>query len=121
MAVKLHQRQAISYKSSKARIVHTGIPQGSMLSPSLLSFYLADISRPTELVKRICYTDDITVWGIRSQNSGTRAQSQHLFNGDVPFLTGQLAIDISTKVISNPFTPDPAQANTHPKIKFDDS
>ena len=56
------------------------------------------MQRPTEPVKRICYADDITVWA-----SGVKIpeQSQHLFDGDVPFLTSQLAIDISTKVISN--------------------
>ena len=47
---------------SKARIVHTGVPQGSKMSPTLFSFYLADMPRPTEPVKRICYADDITVW-----------------------------------------------------------
>ena len=26
------------------------------------SFYIADMPRPTEPVKRICYADDITVW-----------------------------------------------------------
>ena len=30
--------------------------------PTLFNFYLADMHRPTEPVKRICYTDDITVW-----------------------------------------------------------
>ena len=38
---------------------------------------------------------------MKSPYYGTRAQSQHLLDGDVPFLTGQLAIDISTKVISH--------------------
>ena len=47
---------------SKARIVHTGVPQGSKMSPTLFSFYLTDMPRPTEPVKRICYADDITVW-----------------------------------------------------------
>ena len=47
---------------SKAMIVHTGIPQGSKMSPTLFSFYLADMPRPTEPVKRICYADDITIW-----------------------------------------------------------
>ena len=47
---------------SKARISHTGVPQGSKLSPTLFSFYIADMPRPTEPVKRICYADDITVW-----------------------------------------------------------
>ena len=47
---------------SKARIIHTGVPQGSRLSPTLYSFYIADMPRPREPVKRICYADDITVW-----------------------------------------------------------
>ena len=37
-------------------------PQGAKLSPSLFSFYIADMPRPTAPVKRICYADDITVW-----------------------------------------------------------
>ena len=49
---------------SKARIVHTGVPQGSKMYPTLFSFYLADMPRPTEPVKRICYADDITVWAL---------------------------------------------------------
>ena len=81
-------------------IVHTDVPQGSKLPPSLLSFSFADMPRSKEPVKRLCYADDNRV-GIRSYVSGTRAQIQHLHNGDVPFLTGQLAIDVSTKVISN--------------------
>ena len=46
----------------KERIVHTSVPQGSKLTPSLFSFYLTDMPRLTEPVKRICYADDITVW-----------------------------------------------------------
>ena len=37
---------------SKARIIHTGVPQGSKLSPTLFSFYIAGMPRPTELVKQ---------------------------------------------------------------------
>ena len=47
---------------STSRKVNTGVPQGSKLSPSLFSFYIADMPIPTEPVKRVCYTDDITVW-----------------------------------------------------------
>ena len=43
-------------------IVHTGVPQGSNLSPSLINLYLVRISRSTEVIKQICYADDITVW-----------------------------------------------------------
>ena len=61
----LRGRQAVTTcrgVKSSTRIVHTGVPQGSKLSPSLFSFYLADMPRPTHPVKRICYADDISVW-----------------------------------------------------------
>ena len=44
---------------SSSRKVHAGVPQGSKLSPSLFSFYIADMPTPTE---RVCYADDLTVW-----------------------------------------------------------
>ena len=56
-------RQSVtSYRGvkSKARIIHTGVPQGSKLSPTLFSFYIADMPRLTEPVWWICYADDIT-------------------------------------------------------------
>ena len=59
---------------SKATIIHIGVPQGSKLSPTLFSFYIADMLRPTEPVRQICYADDITVWGSRVKNLGTGAK-----------------------------------------------
>ena len=47
---------------STSRKANTGVPQGSKMSPSLFSFYIADMPRPTDPVKRVCYADDITVW-----------------------------------------------------------
>ena len=47
---------------SSSRKVQAGVPQGSKLSPSLFSFYIADMPTPTEPVKRVCYADDLTVW-----------------------------------------------------------
>ena len=47
---------------SPSRKVNTVVSQGSKLSPSMFSFYIADMSMPTEPVQRVCYADDITVW-----------------------------------------------------------
>ena len=44
---------------SSTRPVHVSIQQGSKLSPSLFSFYIADIPTLTESVKRVSYTDVI--------------------------------------------------------------
>ena len=42
--------------------VHTGVPQCSKLSPSLFSFYIADMAIQTDPVKRVGSADDLTVW-----------------------------------------------------------
>ena len=42
-----------------------------------LGFYLADLPRPTEPVKRICYGDDITVWASEFKFS----ELEHMING----------------------------------------
>ena len=50
---------------STSRKINTSIPQGSKLSPSLFSFYIADMPRPTDLVKQVCYAGDLTMWASR--------------------------------------------------------
>ena len=101
---------------SKARIVHTGIPQGSKMSPMLFSFYLADMPRPTEPVKRICYVDDKTVWA-----SGIKIpELEHKINSYLTEMSCFLRYNSS--LISAPKSaPDPMQDNTHLKIKISDA
>ena len=106
---------------SKARIIHTGVPQGSKLSPTLFSFYIADMPRPIEPVKRICYADDITVWASGIEIS----ELEHRVNTYLTEMSRFLwenSLLISAPMSSvTLFTPDPAQDNTHPKIKIADS
>ena len=77
--------------------------------------------RPTEPVKRICYADDITVWA-----SGVEiSELEHKVNTYVTemfrFLQENSLLISAPKSSVTLFTPDPAQANTHPKIKIADS
>ena len=106
---------------SKARIVHTGVPQGSKISPRLFSFYLADMPRPTEPVKRICYAEDVTVWA----SGVTLPELEHKINDYLTEMSRVLrdnSLLISAlKSTVTLFTPVPKQANTHPKIKISDA
>ena len=87
----------------------------------LFSFYLADMPRPTEPVKRICYADDITVWA-----SGVKLpELEHKINDYLTemsrFLRDNSLLISAPKSTVTLFTPDPKQANTHPKIKISDA
>ena len=57
-----HAATSIRGTKLSTRIIRTGVPQGSKLSPSLFNYYIADMPRPTPSVKRVCYADNITVW-----------------------------------------------------------
>ena len=74
--------------------------------------------RPTEPVRRICYGDDITVMASGVKNLG---KSQYQFDGDVPVLMVNSLLILAPKSSVTLVTPDPAQANTRPKIKIADS
>ena len=91
------------------------------MSPTLFSFYLADMPRPTEPFKRICYADDIIVWA-----SGVKIPAlEHKINGYLTemscFLRDNSLLISAPKSTVTLFTPDPKQANNHPKIKISDA
>ena len=91
------------------------------MSPTLFNFYPTDMPRPTEPVKRICYADDITVWA-----SGVKIpEPEHKINGHLTetscFLRDNSLLIFAPKSTVTLYTPDPKQANTHPKIKISDA
>ena len=90
---------------STARIIHTVVPQASKLSPKLFSFYIADMPRPTEPVRRICYTDDITVWV-----SGVKiSELEQKVNTYLTEMSRFLRENSAPKSSVTLFTPDPPE------------
>ena len=124
MSCYLRGRQAKTcFRSVKStsRNVNTGVLQGSKLLPSLFSFYIADMQRPTEPVKRVCYADDITVWatGVKipdiEDNVNTYLEEIIAYPKDNSLL---LSASKSTVTL---FSPYPHQAKAHPRILIEDS
>ena len=89
--------------------VNTDVPQGSKLSPSLFSFYIADMPIPTEPVKRVCYADDLTVWA-----SGFNIPDLEVSINN--YLKDHSLLISAPKSSVTLFTPDTHQAKIHPRI-----
>ena len=106
---------------SKARTIHTGVPQDSKMSPTLFSFYIVDMPRPREPVKRICYADDITVWASVVEISELEHKVNTYLTEMSRFLRENSLLISAPKSSATLFTPDPTQANTRPKIKIANS
>ena len=106
---------------SSSRKVHDGVPQGSKLSLSLLSFYIVDMPTLTEPVKRVCYADDLTVWatGVNipdiedSINSYLEEITAYLKDNSLLISAPQSSVTL--------FTPHTHQAKTCPRILIEDS
>ena len=106
---------------SASRKVSTGVPQGSKLSTSLFSFYIADMPRPTEPVKRVCYTDDITVWATGNKIPALEDSLNSYIEDITAYLMDNSLLISAPKSLVTLFTPDTHQTKTHPKILIEDS
>ena len=104
-----------------SRKVNTGVPQGSKLSPSLFSFYIADMPRRTEPVQRVCYADDITVWATRVKIADLEDSVNSYLEEIIAYLKDKSLLISAPKSTVTLFSTDPHQAKTHPRILIEDS
>ena len=106
---------------STFRKVTTGVPQCSKLSPSLFSFYIADMPIPTEPVKRVCYADDITVWATGVKIPDLEDSVNSYLKEIIAYLKDNSLLISAPKSTVTLCSPDPHQAKTHPRILIEDS
>ena len=77
--------------------------------------------RPTEPVKRIRYADDITVLASEVKLLELGYKINDYLTEMSCFLRDKSLLISAPKSTVTLFTPDPKQANTHPKIKIPDA
>ena len=101
---------------STSRKVNTCVPQGSKLSPSLFSVYIADMPIPTEPVKWVCYTDDLTVWASGVNIPDLEVSINNYLEEITAYLKDNSLLTSSPRSSVTFLIPDTHQAKIHPSI-----
>ena len=104
-----------------SRKVNTGVPQGSKLSPSLFSFYIADMPIPTEPVKWVCYADDLTVWASGVNIPDREVSINNYLEEITAYLKDNSLLISASKSSVTLLTPDTHQAKINPRIFIENS
>ena len=106
---------------STSRKVSTGVPQGSKLSPSLFSFYIADMPRQTEPVKPVCYADDLTGRATGVKIPDLEDSINSYLEEITAYMKDNSLLISAPKSTVTLFSPDAHQAKTHPRILIEGS
>ena len=104
-----------------SRKVNTSVPQGSKLSPSLFSFYIAGMPIPTEPAKRVCYADDLTVWASGVNMPDLEVSINNYLEEITVYLKENYLLISAPKSSVTLLTPDTHQAKFHPRIFIENS
>ena len=109
-----------NHKSIK-RQVKAGVPQGGVLSPTLLNTYTADIPTPTSPVQVMLYADDITITTTHTSMSAARQYIQPYVHKVYNWTQHNNLIINPDKTTCTLFTPDPAEYNYTHHIHYTDT
>ena len=104
--------------TSRQRQFKTGVPQGGVLSPTLLNIYTSDLPPPSAPVQVMAYTYDTTITYTYTSTSAAKKYIQ-------PYLQKVFAWTKQNNLILNPdkttytlFTPGPAEYTRNLDIKI---
>ena len=103
-----------------SRKLNTGVPQRSKLSPSLFSFYIADMPSPANPVERVCYADDLTVCASGVNISDLEVSLNNYLEEITAYLKDNSLLISAPKSSITLLTPDTHQANIHARIRIED-
>ena len=77
--------------------------------------------RPTEQVKRVCYSDDLTVWATGVKIPDLEDSINSYLKDITAYLKDNSLLISYPKSTVTLFSPDPHQVKTHPRILIEDS
>ena len=107
-------------ETSPARIVRTGVPQGSVISPTLFNSYVGSLPSPPEGVNVVSYADDVTPCASGPKINIITAKLQ-------PYLDSLTSYFQSLKLALSPgkcavtlLTPDTKECNVQPHLTVAD-
>ena len=99
------RRAHVNFKGipSKIRPFRDGVPQGSVLSPTLFNLFLHDIPTPnSQDTKILSYAEDITITSTHAKHNTAATNVQHYLNTPQTWLTTnrlKVATGISTATL----------------------
>ena len=95
--------------TSKQRQFKTGVPQGCVLSPTLVNIYTSDCPPPSAPVQVMAYADDITITSTHTSTSAAKKYIQPYLHKVFAWTKQNNLLLNSDKTTCTLFTPDPAE------------